>query len=110
MSVRVMSVVWETECSHSERLVLLALADHADDEGSNAYPSTDRLAWKTGYSRRNVQSILKELRDKGWIVAENGITGGQGMATSYTVRMDQLPKKPPYAEYKEAVLEKRRKT
>ncbi len=41
--------------------ILLAMADYADDEGRNCYPSYARLAWKTGYSTRQVEKALAEL-------------------------------------------------
>ena len=39
MSVKIMSQVWELDIDHSEMIVLLAMADHADDDGQNCYPS-----------------------------------------------------------------------
>ncbi|PHQ71452.1 MAG: hypothetical protein COB97_01995 [Paracoccus sp.] len=44
MSVRIMSAVFESrELGSTARLILLALADHADDEG-RCYPSIARLS------------------------------------------------------------------
>lgn len=63
MSVQAMARVWELDLPHSERLVLLALADHADHVGDNIYPSIGLIAWKTGYSSRQVQRIIKSLVD-----------------------------------------------
>jgi hypothetical protein len=37
------------------------MADHADHEGQNIYPSTDLIAWKTGYSFRQVQRMIDAL-------------------------------------------------
>jgi len=56
-----MARVWELDLPHAERLVLLALADHADHVGDNIYPSIGLIAWKTGYSSRQVQRIVKSL-------------------------------------------------
>jgi len=65
MSVKIMGQAWDLELPASKLLVLLALADHADHNGNNAYPSIDLLAWKTGYSERQVRRILKSLvKDK----------------------------------------------
>jgi hypothetical protein len=62
MSVRVMSWVWEHSRSRkTERLVLLAIADCASDDGSNAYPSNSELQRKTGLSERGVQRALTNL-------------------------------------------------
>ena len=64
MSIKLMSRVYERECTHPEQSVLLAMADHADDDGKNCYPSVARIAWKTGYTVRSVQRIISALRDR----------------------------------------------
>ena len=45
----------------TSKFVLLALADHANDEGRGAYPSLDTLSKKTSMSRRTVQRALDAL-------------------------------------------------
>lgn len=61
MSIRVMNWVWTNSPEKgSALLLLLSIADHADDEGS-AYPSVARLASKTRLSERNTQYQLKAL-------------------------------------------------
>jgi hypothetical protein len=65
MSVRTMARVWEhSQHSGSELLMLLAIADFADDEG-RAYPSVDKLAQKCRMSSRNANFILSTLRGTG---------------------------------------------
>jgi len=49
------------------KLVLLALADHAGDDGEGAYPSMTRLENKTGLSRPTVSHALQALMHAGWI-------------------------------------------
>jgi len=39
MSIRLMSDVWRTDLPTVEKMVLLVIADHANDEGTQAYPS-----------------------------------------------------------------------
>ncbi len=61
MSVRTMNRVWEA--SHQTGgalLVLLAIADFADDEGL-AYPSISTLARKARLSDRQVQRVIADL-------------------------------------------------
>jgi hypothetical protein len=61
MSIKVMSYIWEhSKLKGSELLTLLAIADHADDEGV-AYPSILKIAKKTRMTERNVQLVLKKL-------------------------------------------------
>lgn len=59
-----MSLVWELDLPQSQKFVLLAFADHADDEGY-CRPSVERVAWKTGYEKRQVIRIGKKLRQSG---------------------------------------------
>ena len=65
MSISLMSQVWRLDVGHGEQIVLLALADFADDDGENVYPSVDYIAWKTGYKVRQVQNIMALLRAAG---------------------------------------------
>jgi hypothetical protein len=65
MSVKFPGKIWEMNLSFSQKLVLPALADHADHDGNNAYPGLDILAAKTRYSLRNVRRILTSLEDRG---------------------------------------------
>jgi hypothetical protein len=61
VSVRVLEQVWKTSRHHgSPLLVLLALADFADDEGV-AYPSIGTLAKKVRLGERVVHRIVGEL-------------------------------------------------
>lgn len=61
MSARITDVVWrKSKAKGSTLLVLLAVADFADDHG-NCWPTVERLANKTGLTRRAVQRHLQEL-------------------------------------------------
>jgi hypothetical protein len=58
MSVRVMSAVWAMDLPAKDKLVLLALADCANDEGI-AWPSIATLARKCGCDERTIQRNLR---------------------------------------------------
>lgn len=61
MSIKVMSAVWEhSRAKGSELLLLLAIADYADDEG-NAFPSVTNLAKKIRMTQRGTQMLLRKL-------------------------------------------------
>ncbi len=60
MSVRLMTAVWAATLPDSEKLVLLALADCANDEGL-CWPSMSTLAKKCSKSDRTVQASIKRL-------------------------------------------------
>jgi Helix-turn-helix domain len=56
-----MTAVWETNIGPAtKRLVLLALADSANDEGV-CWPSVATIARKAGASRRRTEEVLSEL-------------------------------------------------
>lgn len=57
-----MSWVWQHSTSEGiDRLVLLAIADAADDDGGNAWPSVATLARKTRVDPRTVQRAVRRL-------------------------------------------------
>jgi Helix-turn-helix domain len=59
MSMRIMTQVWErSQHKGSELLLMLAIADNANDQGL-AYPSTKTLAKKTRLSNRQVQRLIR---------------------------------------------------
>lgn len=75
MSVRIMAEVWRLDLPANDKIVLLALADHADDEGL-CYPSIGRVAWKCCYSRATIKRQMKRLSEAGLVVVvERGGTG-----------------------------------
>ena len=62
MSVKVMAQVWDvSEAVGNARLVLLAIADSCDHDGTNAWPAVATIAKKTLLSERTVQRKIKEL-------------------------------------------------
>jgi 5-methylcytosine-specific restriction endonuclease McrA len=75
MSAKTVGKVWELALTPAKQTVLLALADHADHEGNNAFPSVDLIAWKTGYSERQVRRIMKELEADSLLVRTGGAPG-----------------------------------
>ena len=68
-----MSAVWDIDLHASQKIVLLALADCANDEG-HAWPGMTTLARKCSKSERTVQTMLAELEAAGHIT-RNQIAG-----------------------------------
>ena len=64
MSGKITGLVWESDLPQNEKYVLLAYADHADHEGNGIFPSVGLIAWKTGYTPRNIKRIKKILIEK----------------------------------------------
>lgn len=70
MSIKVMTEVWESSSTKGgARLVLLALADYANDDGY-CHPGVERLVLKSALTERNVQFILRELEARGELVTK----------------------------------------
>lgn len=86
MSIALMSQVWEQpDLEGSELLMMLALADHANDEGV-CWPSVSRLATRARLSERQAQRVLHKLADKGYIrVVVRG--DGRGRTTLYILTL-----------------------
>ncbi len=105
MSITLMSRVWECALAPNLTLVLLAMADIARDDGSRCYPSVAFLAWKCGYSRRQIQNIIRQLRDMNILLVVNHDLGGRGSdgrghSTEYLIRLAYVPLKLPYRSAK----------
>lgn len=68
-----MSAVWSDETleSRTALLVLLALADYANDEGF-AWPKIETIAKKSRTSQRAVQEVLTGLKEAGKLVIDFG--------------------------------------
>ena len=89
MSIRAMEWVWEqTSISAPAKLVLLALADHADDEGV-CWPGAKRIAVKCNMARTTALGHLRTLREAG-LVKKEPRTSESG-ATSSNLYILPLP-------------------
>jgi len=71
MSVKAITWAWRQKLPATEKLVLLALADHSNDEDFRAWPSLSHLADKCGLHRRSVIRLLAELETAGYLHREN---------------------------------------
>ena len=74
MSVKVMTEVWEhSEAEGTARLVLLALADHADDDGpaARAGRASGRIAKKCRVHKDTARRHLHALQELGEIRIED---------------------------------------
>lgn len=88
-----MTSVWaHADCSGSELLVLLALADFSDDNGENIYPSMQTLAHKARLSvkqaRRVVQNLVKLNLIE--IIEIGGWQRGRNRSNAYRILLENL--------------------
>jgi len=75
-------MVWvlkHSEAKHSNRLVLLALAEYAHQDGSKAFPSNEELEDRTKLSERQVQDCIRFLRKGGAIEHEGHTRSGRNI-------------------------------
>lgn len=72
MSIKLMTQIWEVgPQKQGELLVLLAISDHADDDGY-AWPSMARIAKKARMLERSAQRIVRQLEADGWLTIQTG--------------------------------------
>ena len=69
MSNKAQAWAWQVEIGGVAKLVLVALADHADDKGI-CWPGARGLAAKCGVTERTIRANLKQLAEQGLIEAE----------------------------------------
>lgn len=74
MSIKIMSLVFTMTLPPSEKVVALALADHAHDDGCEARPGVTSLSEKCTLSERQVQRVIKILVEKKVLEVQRGAT------------------------------------
>ena len=62
--------MWRTNLPTTEKMILLVIADHATDEGDNAWPSQQTIATRASCNVRTVQRSINELVTKGYLWVE----------------------------------------
>lgn len=68
MSIRVSSLVWEhAPVNGTDLLVLLVIADHASDDGTNSWPGRATIARRCRVTERSVKRSIARLRELGLI-------------------------------------------
>lgn len=92
MSGKLVGEVYEKEVDGMAQRVLLAMADHAQDDGSQCFPSMPRLAWKLGVSTRTIIRTVKDLEETGVLEVERA----NGRSNEYRIRLDAIPDKEPF--------------
>lgn len=104
MSIKLMSAIFETEMRDLEyikdgeyrkakastaKLVLLALADHANDYGESSYPGYDRLEIKTALSRQGISDTLEALKHNGLLTVS--VKSSRLGTNDYTINIRAFP-------------------
>ncbi len=98
MSVHVWDLVLKARLpSGTEKLVLLCLANYANDDGGSIYPSVALLAEVSCLSERAVQTTLRKLVDAGILRTLTDGRGGRGRSTEYAINLAEVRKLIPNA-------------
>ena len=66
LSIKILTAAWDLPIASTDKLVLLSLADHANDEG-RCWPNIQTLATKTGLSDRSVRKAISRLKAAGHV-------------------------------------------
>ena len=94
MSLAVSTACWiKSAATGTARLVLLAIADYADDDGA-AFPSVDSLAKKCRMSKRNMQERLKSLIESGELTVLRNQGPPPKYPNIYRINLDVLGMQP----------------
>lgn len=102
MSIKIMSAIFETEFrdlptgnenqivkASSLKLVLLAIADHANDHGESAYPGLTKIQQKTGMSRQGVINVIRACKFNGLLFVDD--EPSKLGTNNYTVNLEAFP-------------------
>lgn len=71
MSIRATKWAWSLQLPPTVKLVLAAMADHADEEGE-CWPLQSRIAEMTGLGDRTVRYVIHGLKVSGLVRAISG--------------------------------------
>jgi hypothetical protein len=75
---------WKQPLLHAEKIVLLALAEHAD-ERNECFPSMATLAEECGMCRRNILRVVEKLVEKKLIFIKKRVTAHGKSSHDYTL-------------------------
>lgn len=91
MAINVSGKVWELDLPPVDKLVLLALTDHADSDGKNIRPGNALLCAKTGLSERTITSKIASFIQQGILEPAHDETG-RGHIREFEVHLDGIPR------------------
>lgn len=83
MSIKQLNLAWDTECeTHTQKLVLIALADNANDDGG-CWPSLTNIARRCSLSRQGILDQIADFERLGWLKVERQ----PGKVNHYTLKL-----------------------
>lgn len=99
MSIRLMTKVWDSSCYEGGTLlVLLALADWANDDGDRLFPHMAQIAKRARLCERQARRVLRDLERDGVLIPKTNKTGGRGNRVEYKINLESMTKCPPLSK------------
>ena len=90
MSIHLISSVWQrVDLPTNQKIVLLKLADFADNDGAVAWPSVGRVAHECALGVRTVRRALRALEADLIIVCVGNEAGGAGLTRGYRIDLER---------------------
>lgn len=86
MSIALMTDVWKVSIQSAKKMVLLALADSANDEGTNCFPSVATIVEKCSMGERTVFRHIASLEEDGLISRHER----PGRSTNYVLNVVEI--------------------
>lgn len=75
MSFHLVNLAWQKDIAHTPKIVLLALADFAQQSTGECFPSVRVLSARCGLSESSVRVQIKWLNEKGLVETERQADG-----------------------------------
>ena len=92
--------VWLSDLAPTLKPLAAALADCANDDGTDIFPGVEYTSWKLGDSERTVQRGIKALVAMNILELVANGSGGRGRRAEYRMIKEQLPQRPKWSETK----------
>lgn len=90
MSVLAITWAWQQKgINPTDKLVLVALADHSDDKGT-CWPGMESIAEKTGLTRRTVINSISRLEETGIVKKQQRTANGFKISNVYTLSIGRV--------------------
>ena len=87
MSIQAVSwVITHSKAKLAARLVLISIAQHADKDGANSFPSIATIAAEAALSTRQTQRVITQLERMGELLIL-GRRGGRGHCNCFTITL-----------------------
>jgi DNA-binding transcriptional ArsR family regulator len=87
MSVKLMARAWEMELPQGKKLLLLALCDHANDDGV-CYPSQEKLMQKCGIGQTTLTNHIKWFEHAGLLTRMRRQKGRSRRSDLYQINLE----------------------